>query len=108
MGRLLPILKPNPLAADDVDERVPHGTKATTQIVRELICAERGNRLQNPVVRPAVVFVEQLNIIFSHGSGGSPALRLGNLTLPWLTGTKGDVGFSGALGGSLRVTATQK
>jgi len=72
MGRLLPIRKPNPLAADDVDERVPHGTKATTQIVGELVSAERGDRLQKPVVRPAVVFVEQLNVIFSHRDGGSP------------------------------------
>jgi hypothetical protein len=47
MGRLLPIRKPNPLAADDVEERVPHGTKATNQIVRELLSAERGNCLQN-------------------------------------------------------------
>jgi hypothetical protein len=70
MGRLLPIRKPNPFATDDVEERVPHGTKATTQIVRELLSAERGNRLQNSVVRPTVIFVEQLNIIFSHGDGG--------------------------------------
>ena len=34
---------------------------------RELLSAERGDRLQNPVVRPAVVFVEQLNVIFIHG-----------------------------------------
>src|SRR5712692_3891097 len=69
MGRLLPIRKPTPLAADDVHQRVSHGTKAAAQIARELLGAERGNRLQNPVVRPAVVFVEQLNVIFSHGGG---------------------------------------
>jgi len=68
MGRLLPIRKPDPLASDNVDERVPHGTKATTQIVRELLRAEPQRRLQNPVVRPAVVFVEQLNIIFCYGA----------------------------------------
>ena len=28
------------------------------QVVRELLRAERGNRLQNPIVRPAVVFEE--------------------------------------------------
>jgi hypothetical protein len=82
MGQLLPIHKPNPLAADDVDERVSHGAKATTQIVRELLGGERGDRLQNPVVRPAVVFVEQLNVIFSHSDGGSPTLSSGNHTLP--------------------------
>jgi len=36
--------------------------------------------LQNTVVRPAVVFVEQLNIIFSH-RGGRPSPS-GDLTLP--------------------------
>ena len=49
MGRLLPIRKPNPLAADDVDERVPQGTKTSTQIVRELLSVERRDRLQNPL-----------------------------------------------------------
>ena len=66
MGRVLPIRKPNPLPADDVDQRVPHGTKATTHIARELLSVERGGCLQDSVVRPAVVFVEQLNIIFCH------------------------------------------
>src|SRR5712692_7089496 len=69
MGRLLPIRKPTPLAADDVHQRVSHRTKAAAQITRKLLSAERGDRLQNPVVRPAVVFVEQLNVIFSHGGG---------------------------------------
>ena len=70
MGRrLLPVRKPNPLAADDVHERVSHGTKAAAQIARELVSAELGGRLQNPVVRPTVVLVEQLNVIFSHGGG---------------------------------------
>src|SRR5260370_41461278 len=81
MGRLLPIREPNPLAADDMHERVSHGTKATAQIARELLSTERADRLQDPVVRPAVVFVEQLNVIFSHGGGGL-TLSCGNLTLP--------------------------
>ena len=74
MGRLLPVRKPNPLAADDVHERVSHGTKAAAQIARELVSAELGGRLQNPVVRPTVVFVQQLSVISSHGGGGSQTL----------------------------------
>jgi len=70
MFHLLPVRKPDPLTADDVDERVSHGTKAAAQIARELLSAELGDRLQNPVVRPAVVFVEQLNVIFGHGGSG--------------------------------------
>ena len=70
MGRLLPIRKPTPLAADDVYQRVSRGTKAAAQITRKLLSAERGDRLQNPAVRPAVVFVEQLNVLFSHGWEG--------------------------------------
>src|SRR5437660_11965518 len=69
MGRLLPIRKPTPLAADNVHERVSHGTKPAAQIARELLNAERGDRLQNSVVRPPVVVVEQLNVIFGHGDG---------------------------------------
>ena len=68
-GPLLPIRKPTPLAGDDVYERVSHGAKAAAQIARELLIAERGRRLQNPVVRPAVVFVEQLNFIAIHVGG---------------------------------------
>src|SRR5580704_15790383 len=67
MGRLLPICKPTPLAADDMHERVSHGTKAAAQIARELLSAESGDCSQNPVVCPAIVFVEQLNVILSHG-----------------------------------------
>jgi hypothetical protein len=74
MGRVLPIRKPNPLAADDVNERVPHGTKATTQVASELLGAQRGGCLQDPVVCPAVVFEEQLNIIFCHDDAGSLTL----------------------------------
>ena len=59
MGRrLLSVRKPNPLAADDVHERVSHGTKGAAQIARELLSAECANRLQNPVVRPAVELVK--------------------------------------------------
>jgi len=60
-------MRANPTRRRDVHERVSHGTKAAAQIARELLSAERGDRLQNPVVRPAVVFVEQLNVIFIHG-----------------------------------------
>jgi hypothetical protein len=67
IGRFLPICKPTPFAGDDVQERVSHGTKAAAQIPRELLVAERGSRLQNPVVRPAVLFVQQLNVISMHG-----------------------------------------
>jgi hypothetical protein len=62
--------------------------------VRELLSAERRNRLQNPVVRPAVVFVEQLNIISSHRERRIADLCLGNLTLPRAIGKNGDVGCS--------------
>jgi hypothetical protein len=61
-------------------ERVSHRSEAAAQITRKLLRAESGDRLQDTVVRPAVVFVEQLNIIFSH-RGGRPT-PLGDLTLP--------------------------
>src|ERR1700730_2342102 len=79
-GGLLPNCKPTPLAADNVHQRVSHRTEAATQITRELLNAESRDRLQNPVVRPAVVFVEELNVIFGHGDGRH--FRLRNLTLP--------------------------
>ncbi len=44
-GRLLPICKPAPLPANDVYERVSHGAKAAAQISRELLIAQRGDRL---------------------------------------------------------------
>jgi len=81
-GGSFQIRKPDPLASDNVDERIPHGTKATTQIVRELLRAERRGGLQNPVVRPAVVFVEQLNIIFCHVTLDRRPVRLGILPCP--------------------------
>ena len=65
-GRLLPIRKPTPLAANNVHQRVSHGAKAAAQIARKLLIAERGHHLQNPVVRPAVVFIEQPNVILIH------------------------------------------
>src|SRR6266853_859209 len=80
-GGLPPNFKPTPLHAVNVHQRVSHRTEAATQITRELLNAESGERLQNPVVRPPVVFVEQLNVIFGHGEGRP--FRLGNLTLPW-------------------------
>src|SRR5262249_5887490 len=75
----LPIFKPAPLAGDDVHQRVAHGTKAAAQIARELLRAERGDSPQNPVVRPTVVFIEQLNVVFSHGDEST---RLIFLPLP--------------------------
>src|SRR6185369_5572638 len=54
-GGSFQIRKPDPLASDNVDERIPHGTKATTQIVRELLRAERrgGLRLAKPCCSPS-------------------------------------------------------
>src|SRR5260370_17354568 len=65
-GRLLPIRQPAPLAGNQVYERVSHGAKTAAQIARELLIAQPGYRLQNPVVSPAVVFVEQPNVILIH------------------------------------------
>ena len=48
-----------------MQERVSRGTKAAAQVPRELLGAESGDRLQNPVVRPAVVFIEQVNVLFT-------------------------------------------
>jgi hypothetical protein len=36
--------------------------KLTPKVARELLSAEIGCHLQNPVVRPAIVFLEQLNV----------------------------------------------
>jgi len=69
MRRRPPIRKPNPLATDDVYERVSHGTETSAQITGERLTAERGRRLQDPVVCPAVVFVEKLNVLSGHGVG---------------------------------------
>ena len=52
-------------------QRVAHRAEAAAQIARKFFRVERGDRLQNPVVRPAVVLEEQLNVVFGHG-GGSP------------------------------------
>src|SRR5260370_1356472 len=68
-GRLLPIRQPAPLAGNQVYERVSHGAKTAAQIARELLIAQPGYRLQNPVVSPAVVFVEQPNVILIHIGG---------------------------------------
>jgi hypothetical protein len=59
-------LKPNPLTTDDVHERVSHGRKAAAQIAGELFRSKRRNGLQNPVACPAVVFIEQTNVISRH------------------------------------------
>ena len=76
-----------------MQKRVSHGTEAAPQIARELLSGEHGDRLQDPVVGPAVVFVEQLNVIFSHGGGRWPTLLLGNLTLPRVFCKTGDEGI---------------
>jgi hypothetical protein len=58
--------KPNPLTADDVHKRVAHGTKAAAKIARELLSAKPGRGLQNSVIGPAVVLVEQPHVVDSH------------------------------------------
>jgi len=90
MGRRLPVGKPTPFAADDVHERVSYRTKAATQITSELLGPESRNRLQNLVVCPTVVLVEQLNVIFSHGER-VPAICFAN-PIPdqhWVKWTRG-------------------
>lgn len=89
MGRRSLIRKPNPFASDDVQERVSHRTEASAQIAGERLDAERGGRLQNPVVCPAVVLVVKLNFISGHGAD-SAILSLGNLTLQSVYGKVGD------------------
>jgi len=71
-GRRPPIRKPNPLAADDVYERVSHGAETSAQIAGERLSAERGRRLQDPVVCPAVAFLEKLNVLSGHVGSGNP------------------------------------
>lgn len=51
--RLLPIPKPNPFAADDVQKRVSHGMKAAAESARELLSAKPGRGLQNSVYWPS-------------------------------------------------------
>jgi len=62
----VPIRNPTPLAPNDVHQGVAHGMKAAPEITGKPLTAQRGNRLQNRVVRPAVVFEEELNIVLSH------------------------------------------
>src|SRR5258708_5190867 len=66
-GRLLPIGEPTPLASDDMNERVSDGRKAAAQIASELLRGERGDRLENPVVLPTVILVQEMNVVFRHG-----------------------------------------
>jgi hypothetical protein len=54
-GGLVPDCKPTPLDADNVHQSVSHRPEAATQIMRELLNAASGNRLQDRVVRPAVM-----------------------------------------------------
>jgi len=83
MRRLPPVGKPAPLAAQDMHERVSYGAKAAAQVPRELLNAQGAGRFENPIVRPAVVFEQQLNVISIHIS---PQRRGGNgrrnVTLP--------------------------
>ena len=51
-----------------------------------------GSRLQNSIVSPAVVFVQPLNLIFSH-SGDDRLVSCGETYIA-LVGKTGDVGFS--------------
>src|SRR5215467_4165020 len=96
MGRRFPIGKPTPFPADYVQERVSHGTKASTQITSELFRAEHRNRLQNPVVCPTVILIEQLNVVLSHGER-IPGICLGNPTPHQYFGEM-DTGISAELG----------
>src|SRR5229473_4925871 len=43
--------------------------KLPPHLAGELLNAKRCSRLQSPIVRPAVVFVQQLNVIFIHVDG---------------------------------------
>ena len=95
MGRRLPVGKPTPFAADDVHESISYRTKASTQITSELLGPESRDRLQNPVVGPTVVRVEQLNVILSHGER-VPAICLANPIpdqrwVKWTRGISGDL-----------------
>src|SRR5215472_12265486 len=76
--REFPIGEPAPFAADDVQQGISYRAKAAAKVAGELLGAERGNRLQNTVIGPAVVLVEQLNVVLGHERG---RLRPGNLTL---------------------------
>jgi hypothetical protein len=49
--------------------------KAATQIARELLDGELRDHLQDPIVCPAVVFEEQLNVIFGHFAVSDPFVR---------------------------------
>ena len=55
-GPFLPIRNPTPLATNDVRQGVSQGTKAASEITGKPLSAERGHRLKNRVVRPAVIF----------------------------------------------------
>jgi len=79
--RLLENRQPTPLAADDVYECVSRGREAAAEITRKLLDAERGSRLQNAVVRPAVIFEEKLDVIFVHGDAQPFRLRQSYLAL---------------------------
>jgi hypothetical protein len=81
-GRPLPIHKPKPCASDDVRKRVSHGTEAAPRSRVNCSAVSTETACKTLLFGPAVVLVEQLNVIFSHGGGRWPTLLLGNLTLP--------------------------
>jgi hypothetical protein len=58
-----------------VHQHIAHGANAAAEIARELLHAKGRGRFENSVVRPTIILVQQLNIIFSHGGDG-PSLIL--------------------------------
>src|SRR5215470_10677815 len=79
VGRRFPVGEPTPFAPDDMHESVTYRTSGATQIMSELLRTESGSRFENPVVSPAVILVEQLNVVLSHAEQ-SPCPISRNLT----------------------------
>src|SRR5262249_8232200 len=63
-----PELQPDPFARNDVKERIPNRSKASAKIACELRLSERGRRVKDPPVRPAVILIQKLNVGFRHGN----------------------------------------
>ena len=61
-----PEREPDPLARKDVDECVAEGSEAASEVARELVGRQRRRSLDDPVVGPAVVFVEKLDVVGGH------------------------------------------
>src|ERR1700694_4357932 len=66
MGWASPISEPNPIAAQDVQERVSHAMKAAAHSGGKLLMAERSGGLQHSGVRPTLVHLKKPNVIPSH------------------------------------------